>query len=406
MRKLFIEMVWTNLCLLPLSLCVSIIVLTGQTVAGQYAFSDFSLGSKAPSLYEAIAADSSKRLDEAFANWRLTKELREKRNATFEVLCAWSGCAKILSSGGDLSIENKRHILLFFNDLIDRNLSDTDVNIDFVFFYKNAYLKMVENSSSNKFLLILNSKPKTQIDYNFFLTEIIAYVEEALRCCGSVGIKYLVDDFLGAMSSPDFSEYMEQSLRTWSASESDNTKLTDFLTSIINGPNIVLGTDYDDYLQAPRKGGFVFGYDGADIILGGGGNDFLCGGPGNDIFIAGRGNNYVYGDGGENTYVFSAGDGPLTIDQWIFDEPLNNTLVFRGDLSLDDLVCTLDNSDLILTFNGKKDRVIIAFWVPMLNMEVSDSDQLFYPVSNIIFPDGRKLIRRQISERVIPFANR
>ena len=399
MRPLPSEKVGAKLVLfVPVLLCLSVAFSEERILDGPHSYPDFSLGSKAPSLYEAFETDSSRRLFKAFMNFRQLRDLRKKRAAAYEILCAWSRCEEQLSNNGELSIESKKHILLFFDDSVDNNISDTNVRIEFTFFFKNAYLKIEENISANTFLYDIRSSLHSTNDRNILLLEILPSVEDILRLTGSFAVEARVDSFAVMLSDPEIGDYVEQSLKTWVASGSENPLFNDFLINIINGPNVILGTDSADCLQAPRKGGFVFGYEGDDTLIGGDGNDFLCGGPGNDIIIPGRGNDYAYGDGGENTYVFSSGDGSLTIDQHIYDGLPNSTLLFKDNLSLDDLVCTIEAGGLVLSFEGSNDLVIIENWTFYLSLP----PPTFYPISTIVFPDGRTLTRKEISDRVIP----
>ena len=101
-----------------------------------------------------------------------------------------------------------------------------------------------------------------------------------------------------------------------------------------------------------------YGSEFGEVLSGGVGNDILVGRDGNDILIGGTGNDILYGNSGDDTFVFNTGDGQDTItdDGWG-----NDTIQLgAGILTSDVTVSQADNgNDLVLTFAGSADRIII-----------------------------------------------
>jgi len=144
--------------------------------------------------------------------------------------------------------------------------------------------------------------------------------------------------------------------------------------------------------------GYLPGTAGADILAGGngqqhihglGGDDTLVGGRGNDYLYGGDGNDVLSGDRGNDTYVFSLGGGNDTIDNTNAANNDNDTLLFAGDMTPDELWFTQDSNDLWIDMIGVNDRVIVQDWYN------GGSDQLDW-----IYADGRALNGNQVDQLV------
>ncbi len=89
------------------------------------------------------------------------------------------------------------------------------------------------------------------------------------------------------------------------------------------------------------------------------GNDVLFGTNINDTLAGGAGNDFLSGSGGTDTYVFARGDGEDVILPNRFGD--DDIVVINGytpdDLSFARL--TTERNDLVITFNGTEDRLII-----------------------------------------------
>lgn len=84
--------------------------------------------------------------------------------------------------------------------------------------------------------------------------------------------------------------------------------------------DIVFGTPTADTLNGGGGNDLMFGSDGDDNLDGGTGNDRIAGGAGDDTIHGGGGRDFAFGGNGSDTYIFNAGDGILTIEDYYFDK--------------------------------------------------------------------------------------
>ena len=101
----------------------------------------------------------------------------------------------------------------------------------------------------------------------------------------------------------------------------------------VGGYSIIQGTDAADNLTGTTGADKLFGGKGNDTLDGGKGDDYLYGGAGDDKITGGAGSDWLFGGSGANKFFFSAGDG----EDYINETAMDNTLVFKGIESLEDL---------------------------------------------------------------------
>ena len=101
----------------------------------------------------------------------------------------------------------------------------------------------------------------------------------------------------------------------------------------VGGYSIIQGTDAADNLTGTTGKDKLFGGKGNDTLNGGNGDDYLYGGAGDDSITGGAGSDWLFGGSGANKFFFSAGDG----EDYINETAMDNTLVFKGLESLEDL---------------------------------------------------------------------
>lgn len=128
-----------------------------------------------------------------------------------------------------------------------------------------------------------------------------------------------------------------------------------------------VGTDGDDYLQGINnfgdtlRGGDgndrLYGNSGDDILEGGSGIDTLWGGDGNDTLVAGPDGGYANGEAGDDLYLYSAGDGDLSIG----DSGGSDTLRFGAGIQVADVQFQKQDSDLSITL-ADGGRIRINYW--------------------------------------------
>gem|GEM_PF-250245 len=91
--------------------------------------------------------------------------------------------------------------------------------------------------------------------------------------------------------------------------------------------------------------------DGDDVIKGYGGDDVLSGGLGNDILSGGA---------GSDTYLFSAGDGQDTINNYDYGANRLDVLSLGAGILPANVTARRSGDDLVLTFAGSDDRVTVS----------------------------------------------
>ncbi len=140
---------------------------------------------------------------------------------------------------------------------------------------------------------------------------------------------------------------------------------------------------YNELLQvilnrsATDKDDVIHGFDTDDVIIGGAGNDNLQGGQGNDTLEGGHGNDTLVGSSysiywsklnsdlfylfgyGNDTYVFAKGDGQDVIYDMDHTPDNQDSILFKSDVSLKDLVFSKKGNDLIILNNLSNDVITV-----------------------------------------------
>ena len=138
------------------------------------------------------------------------------------------------------------------------------------------------------------------------------------------------------------------------------------VSSIIDSTFAVVGTEYGDNLVGTAGtdvlqglGGYdtLTGNAGDDVLDGGNGNDTLYGNAGADYLAGGRGNDHLHGGTGIDNYYFGRGDGQDTIHEDFMDD----TWVYIGDLTIEELTFSRSGADLVVGFQtSAADKIVLA----------------------------------------------
>jgi Ca2+-binding RTX toxin-like protein len=119
------------------------------------------------------------------------------------------------------------------------------------------------------------------------------------------------------------------------------------------------GTSDGEQLMGTAGSDILRGYQGDDYLFSQAGDDWLLGGSGNDQLDGGSGNDLLYGGAGDDVYVFRSGFGEETIDasgggvDW---------LLFDAGLTIDTLVFTRVDDDLVINIVDTDDKVTVTNW--------------------------------------------
>ncbi|MEL7469971.1 MAG: spondin domain-containing protein [Pseudomonadota bacterium] len=85
------------------------------------------------------------------------------------------------------------------------------------------------------------------------------------------------------------------------------------------GRDRIYGEDGNDVLDGGEERDVLFGGADNDALSGGGARDFLFGGSGDDVLNGGEGNDRLEGGSGSDTFLFAAGDGRDTVQDFDAD---------------------------------------------------------------------------------------
>lgn len=135
-------------------------------------------------------------------------------------------------------------------------------------------------------------------------------------------------------------------------------------------------------VQIPTEGNDnLYGYAGNDTLAGLAGNDNIFGNGGDDILEGGLGNDSLSGGAGSDTYVFNAGDGQDTIDNYDTSIGRFDVLQFGEDIEAANVTVRRSGTNLLLTFAGSNDKVTISNY---FNGDAAGG----YQLNEIRFADG------------------
>ncbi|TXI19093.1 MAG: hypothetical protein E6Q62_05015 [Nitrosomonas sp.] len=127
----------------------------------------------------------------------------------------------------------------------------------------------------------------------------------------------------------------------------------------LGGDDTLSGMGGNDFLYGNAGNDYLHGGDGNDTLEGGDGNDVLFGGNGNDTLRGGIGSNHLRGDEGSDTYLFAAGDGNTSIDNYDSDA-MPDVLRFMPGINPSDITVTRNTHNLFLTLIASGEKVTVT----------------------------------------------
>ncbi|CAH0445934.1 hypothetical protein LMG10661_02077 [Ralstonia syzygii subsp. syzygii] len=139
----------------------------------------------------------------------------------------------------------------------------------------------------------------------------------------------------------------------------------------------------------------LYGYATDDVLNGLDGNDTLRGYGGNDTLEGGSGNDYLVGHEGSDTYVFNAGWGQDTINNYDTSTGRSDVIAFGEGIATDQIWFRRVNTDLEISMIGSTDKTTISNWY-------SGSA---YHVNQFTTADGKQLLDTQVDSLVQAMAS-
>ncbi|MBU1195729.1 MAG: putative Ig domain-containing protein, partial [Proteobacteria bacterium] len=133
------------------------------------------------------------------------------------------------------------------------------------------------------------------------------------------------------------------------------------------GADIMVGAGGHDDLNGNEGDDLLYGGDGNDNLFGSNGNDELYGGNGNDYLDGGDGNDDLYGGWGDDRYSFSPGTGIKNIYDYDMAEGLDTLYIDRGatgegaeggdGVTDADILVFKDGNNLLLKIKDSDDQI-------------------------------------------------
>lgn len=117
-------------------------------------------------------------------------------------------------------------------------------------------------------------------------------------------------DYLDGGAGTDTADFGYSTVGVTADLVQGQTSAHTFLTSIES----LGGSAYDDVFTGNDQGNGLWGFGGADSLVGGEGGDVLKGGAGNDTLEGGMGNDHLDGDDGIDTVIYSRSSLGVTVD--------------------------------------------------------------------------------------------
>lgn len=192
------------------------------------------------------------------------------------------------------------------------------------------------------------------------LSEVAVDISLAINANRSAG-KELLSEFVRSLNGMDLQGSMDLA-----SFVSVLAPLGVDVTAIVDRAFAKVGTEYSDYLvgtsgtdvlQGLAGNDVLIGDTGDDVLDGGNGDDTLYGNAGADYLAGGRGNDQLYGGTGIDKYYFGRGDGQDTIHE----DYLDDTWVYIGDLTIEELVFSRSGADLVVGFQtSAADKIVLA----------------------------------------------
>ncbi|WP_143032562.1 calcium-binding protein, partial [Nitrosomonas sp. Nm33] len=127
------------------------------------------------------------------------------------------------------------------------------------------------------------------------------------------------------------------------------------------GADNITGFASNDTIDGLAGNDNLSGSNGNDVLEGGEGTDTLYGGAGDDVLRGGAGtNDYLTGDAGNDTYLFAAGEGNTSINNYDSSTGRHDVLRFMQGINPGEVTVTGDASNLYLTLQSTGEKITVS----------------------------------------------
>ncbi|SDX17986.1 calcium-binding protein, partial [Nitrosomonas communis] len=233
------------------------------------------------------------------------------------------------------------------NTSIDNN--DTGTSYDVLQFMEgiNPGEVVVTRDSSNLYLTLTSTSEKITVSNYFYQDGVGPYVLDAI----------------------EFSDGTSWDVTTVKQKVMQGTSGADNLTGFasndtidgLEGNDSLNGAAGNDTLLGGAGNDTLSGSEGNDILEGGDGTDMLYGGSGDDTLSGGAGaNDSLTGDAGNDTYLFAAGEGHTSINNYDTSTSRHDVLRFLEGINPGDVAVTRNSSNLYLTLTSTGEKITVS----------------------------------------------
>jgi len=191
----------------------------------------------------------------------------------------------------------------------------------------------------------------------------------ASTSAGLWNVRVTATDKAGASAGSDFVLDVANHLAGTAASNIlIGTAMRDVIEGL-DGIDLLTGGDGNDTLKGGGGYDFLYGGKGNDTLQGGSESDALFGGDGTDILSGGASNDYLCGGTGDDTYIFNAGEGADTINN--YDTTGFDTVSFGAGIGQSGVGLFRNGNNLEIGYSDA-DKVSVSNFFSSANYQVDE----------------------------------
>ncbi|AFM26137.1 calcium-binding protein [Desulfomonile tiedjei] len=157
----------------------------------------------------------------------------------------------------------------------------------------------------------------------------------------------------------DFDYNTQHVVETFQFADGSSMRMPGLLDPGTESDDIILGSYFEDSINAKGGNDTVTTFESNDIVDGGSGNDTIDAGAGYDLIVGGTGNDTLTGGPGNDRYIFNLGDGIDTITDTATSYE-GNVIQFGPGITLDDLKLGYANTTLIISVGTGGDQLRLS----------------------------------------------
>ncbi|MDV6345864.1 calcium-binding protein [Nitrosomonas sp. Is37] len=205
----------------------------------------------------------------------------------------------------------------------------------------------VKRDPSNLYLTLQSTGEKITISNYFYQDAAGAYVLDAIEFSDG--------------TSWDVATVKQKVLQGTTGADSITGFATNDTIDGLAGNDSLSGAGGNDTLMGGIGNDTLSGDNGNDVLEGGEGTDMLYSGSGDDSLRGGAGaNDYLSGDAGNDTYLFAAGEGNTSINNYDTSAGRHDVLRFMEGVNPGEVTVTRDPSNLYLTLQSTGEKITIS----------------------------------------------